>query len=183
MLEWIKKQMSLEDEEDWDEEARENQAGRPIIIRAHLSCYEDAIKVADHLGRERIVIMDLCDLEAATAQRVIDFMCGAAYMAEGSIARLASGVYLVVPLETDYVDDMIQDLTHEPKSWEEVKKASERAEPPEEGPEGPDPDGSPCGDTEAESADAPEPSEETTDRPETAGAEPAPRHEEENDRP
>ena len=183
MLEWIKKQMASEDEEDGDEEtASENgtQPDRPVIIRAHLSCYEDAVKVADHLAKERIVIMDLCDLEEATAQRVIDFMCGAAYMAAASIARLASGVYLLVPLEADYIDDLVPDLPEEP---EEPEETPGETEPLEERPEGPDTGEASCGNTEAGAADAPEGPEEKADRQETAAAEPVPHDEDENDRP
>ena len=119
--------------------------------------------------------MDLCDLEEATAQRVIDFMCGAAYMAAASIARLASGVILLVPLEADYIDDLVPDLPEEPEEPEETPGK----EPLEERPEGPDTGEASCGNTEAGAADAPEGPEEKADRQETAAAEPVPHDEDE----
>lgn len=68
--------------------------------------YDDSRRITDLLRNHRPVLLNLTDLEADVARRVVDFTAGSVYAFRAKIEPLARGVYLVYREETDIPADM-----------------------------------------------------------------------------
>lgn len=58
---------------------------------------DDVQTLIDFLKRREPAIINLDDVEAASAQRVLDFVSGATYALNGSIHRIAGNIFLLSP--------------------------------------------------------------------------------------
>lgn len=59
--------------------------------------YDDVEIVIDHLKMQQSVIINLKEIKAATAQRILDFISGAIYSLDGSIQPIENGLFLLAP--------------------------------------------------------------------------------------
>ena len=62
--------------------------------------YNDSRRVTDMLRSNRPIVLNVRDLDADTARRLVDFTAGTIYALNAGIERLASGVYLICPRGT-----------------------------------------------------------------------------------
>lgn len=74
---------------------------RMRIVVVEPGSFADAKRVADHLKDRKPVLLNLENADAALAQRLIDFLSGATYAAEGDTRKVGQGMFLFVP---NYVD-------------------------------------------------------------------------------
>ena len=62
---------------------------------------------ADYLKKEdSIIMLDLENLDVYNAQRIIDFVMGLVYMAEGSFQRMKEKTFIVAPNGYEVCDDV-----------------------------------------------------------------------------
>lgn len=67
-----------------------------MILYQPLS-YEDSQAIVDNLRARKPVIVNMVDLDREVAQRVLDFTAGAVYALNGTIRRVAFGIFVIVP--------------------------------------------------------------------------------------
>lgn len=72
--------------------------------------FEDARTIADHLKTRRPIIINLEDLDADTARRVVDFLSGAVYGLEGNIQKVSAGIFLIAPYNVSIMGDFRDEL-------------------------------------------------------------------------
>lgn len=72
--------------------------------------FEDARGIADHLKTKKPVIINLEDLDADTARRVVDFLSGAVYGLDGNIQKVSSGIFLIAPYNVSIMGDFRDEL-------------------------------------------------------------------------
>lgn len=65
--------------------------------------YEDSQAIVDNLRSRKPVIVNMVDLERDCAQRVIDFISGAAYALGGTIRKVSFGIFVIVPSNVSIV--------------------------------------------------------------------------------
>ena len=66
---------------------------------------EDTRDIADTLLDYCTVILNLEGLDVDTAQRIIDFTCGACYSVGGSLQKVSSYIFIVTPRDVDISGD------------------------------------------------------------------------------
>lgn len=67
---------------------------------------EEVTILADYLKKEDSIIkLDLENLDVDNAQRIIDFVMGLVYMAEGSFQRMKEKIFIVAPNGYEFYDD------------------------------------------------------------------------------
>lgn len=72
--------------------------------------FEDVISVCDYLKHKKIVLINLKQLNLATAQRCVDFVSGAVSVIDGSVREISTGILLLTPNNVEIstsVDDKI----------------------------------------------------------------------------
>jgi len=60
-------------------------------------CYEDAQKVSDYIKEGKPVVINLEQVQYQVAQRIMDFLSGTCYSLEGSIQKVANGIFVIAP--------------------------------------------------------------------------------------
>lgn len=69
---------------------------------------EESRNVVDSLKEGKTVVLNLEDVRIAVAQRIVDFICGAAYDMEGNLQSISDSIFIVTPsnisLSGEFVD-------------------------------------------------------------------------------
>ncbi len=82
----------------------EDMANMKMVV-FHPVAYDDAQQIADNLKNRRPIIVNMEELDGATAQRVLDFLLGAVYALDGTISKISRGIFLVAPQNCDVQDN------------------------------------------------------------------------------
>ncbi len=72
--------------------------------------FDEAQNICDHLKSKKPVIVNLDLLEKDSAQRVVDFFCGAVYALDGSIYKISGTIFLITPHNVDVLGDFDKEL-------------------------------------------------------------------------
>ncbi len=84
------------------------------MIVYHPVSYEDTQNIIDNLKSRKPVIVNMEELEIDCAQRILDFMAGAIYALNGTITKIARGIFVVAPNNYDVIgsDDDYRDAEY-----------------------------------------------------------------------
>lgn len=66
--------------------------------------FESVSQIADHLLKNRTVVLNLEATSKETARRLIDFLSGVAYSIDGQLKRVANNTYIITPNNVDVSD-------------------------------------------------------------------------------
>lgn len=72
----------------------------------HPKTIEDANAIADELVSEKIVVMNLEEVDMAAAQRIVDFVSGACYSVDGNLQKIAKKAFIVTPKNASLSSEM-----------------------------------------------------------------------------
>ncbi len=75
-----------------------------VTVRRQITSFDDAMAAANGLKRGETQILNLSGTDAATGQKIVDFMSGVNYAEEGTWQEVGDGVYLIVPAN-GYVEE------------------------------------------------------------------------------
>ena len=70
------------------------------------SAYEDVKEIAEYLKSKKSVIVNLENISKEEARRILDFMSGATFMAEGTIQNVSDRIYLITPRNVEIQNDV-----------------------------------------------------------------------------
>ena len=95
--------------------SRNTRVNKVIPIRKDLevtmfrpSSVEESRLVVDSLKEGKTVVLNLEEVRTAIAQRIVDFICGAAYDMEGNLQSISESIFIVTPpnvgLSGEFVD-------------------------------------------------------------------------------
>ena len=79
-----------------------------VVVRTPLS-FENARDIADHLKAKKPVVVNLENVDVAIAKRIIDFLSGAVYAADGNIQKIADKIFLIAPYSVGIIGGDIKD--------------------------------------------------------------------------
>ncbi len=71
--------------------------------------FEEAKSIGDNLNKKRTVVLNLEDIEANAARRLVDFLSGVAYANGGSIKKVANNTFIIIPYNVNITGDMLLD--------------------------------------------------------------------------
>ena len=72
--------------------------------------FEDAREITEHLKNKKPVVINLIELEKEFAQRILDFLSGAVCALDGSIQKVAQGIFVVAPNNVDVMGEFKDEL-------------------------------------------------------------------------
>ncbi len=81
---------------------------RSSPIRLEPTKYEDVLTIADHLRKHQTVVFDVQHLNREEATRLIDFVSGAVYLANGTIEKINANAFLCALSEVDITSDLLK---------------------------------------------------------------------------
>ena len=109
-----KKDLTESEEDDEDSQGRvipfhgKEEEGESVkVIRPQT--FNEAQIVADFLKEGKTIVVNLEGIEIGQAQRIIDFISGAAFAISGNLQKISSYIFLVTPTNVDISGDL-QDL-------------------------------------------------------------------------
>lgn len=80
------------------------------VVIMQPEAFDDAQDICDHLKNKKPVVVNLEDVEKDVAQRIVDFLSGAVYGLDGSIQKVANGIFLIAPNNVDIMGDFKEEL-------------------------------------------------------------------------
>ncbi|MBQ7060336.1 MAG: cell division protein SepF [Clostridia bacterium] len=75
--------------------------GKMIVYRP--VNHEDTRNIIDNLRNRKPVIVNMEQIEAATAQRILDFLSGASYAVGGKLYKVSTRIFIVAPANIDII--------------------------------------------------------------------------------
>ena len=89
---------------DWRKQPDQEAAA---VVRFRPSSFAEASDIATGLAEGKLVILDTGGLAVGEGQRVIDFLCGAVFLAAGQVVHLSQNIYLLLPCDVTYTDSLL----------------------------------------------------------------------------
>ena len=67
--------------------------------------YEDCKKCVEYIKKDKIVHINLMDLDAKESQRILDYISGAVYIKEGEIVNPGENIFCTIPKNKNHILD------------------------------------------------------------------------------
>lgn len=80
------------------------------VVVVQPETYEDAQEICDNLKAKKPVVINLEEMDADTARRVLDFLFGSVYALDANIQKVSNGIYLVAPYNVDIMGNFRDEL-------------------------------------------------------------------------
>ena len=81
-------------------------SNKPSVVLFRPTSFNEATKAADDLRERKAVIVNMENVDAAMARRVVDFLSGCAYALDGKVKKIALATYLFCPHSMDVMGDL-----------------------------------------------------------------------------
>ncbi|NPV26618.1 MAG: cell division protein SepF [Firmicutes bacterium] len=96
------------------------------VVIVEPGTFEEAQGIAEHLKNRRQVIINLEHAEKELAKRVIDFVSGATYALDGTVQKIANGVFLFAPANVDVSSDLRDDIKERNILWASIMRGDKK---------------------------------------------------------
>lgn len=83
-----------------------HQAAQDNVVVIQPKEYEDTQQIVDNIKKRKPVIINLDALDMLLAQRILDFLSGAVYALEGTIQKVARGIFVLTPSNINVTGNM-----------------------------------------------------------------------------
>lgn len=74
--------------------------------------FEDAVEICDSVKNRKIVVINTTALDHSTAQRLIDFISGAAHVLDGDLQEIEKEVYVLTPSTVQVTNELKNELSN-----------------------------------------------------------------------
>ena len=81
-------------------------SNKPSVVLFRPTNFNEATKAADDLREKKAVIVNLENVDASMARRVVDFLSGCSYALDGKVKKIAVSTYLFCPYSMDIMGDL-----------------------------------------------------------------------------
>ena len=81
-------------------------SNKPSVVLFRPTSFNEATKAADDLRDRKAVIVNMENVDASMARRVVDFLSGCAYALDGKVKKIALATYLFCPHSMDVMGDL-----------------------------------------------------------------------------
>jgi cell division inhibitor SepF len=94
-----------DDDDELEAEAAETGSRAYQIASVHAKNFRDAHTIGEYFRQDIPVIINLTDMSAPDAKRIVDFASGLIFGRRGDIERLSSRVFLIMPPNCSVLKD------------------------------------------------------------------------------
>lgn len=90
---------------------------RQQVVLVQPAGYGDAPKIARDLCSKKAAIVNMEDLDKATARRIVDFLSGCVFALDGAVTKVAQSTYLFSPRGMEVSGSILKNLQSEMDSY------------------------------------------------------------------
>ncbi len=83
-----------------------NLSGSPRVALHHITVFKDSSVPADDLRKRKAVIVNMENVDKATARRIVDFLSGCIYAIGGKVKKVSQATYLFSPSNVEVEGDL-----------------------------------------------------------------------------
>ena len=83
-----------------------NISGNPKLALHHITVFKDSSVPADDLRKRKAVIVNMENVDKATARRIVDFLSGCIYAIGGKVKKVSQATYLFSPSNMEVEGDL-----------------------------------------------------------------------------
>ncbi len=91
-------------------------SGSPRVALHHITVFKDSSVPADDLRKRKAVIVNMENVDKATARRIVDFLSGCIYAIGGKVKKVSQATYLFSPSNVEVEGDL-ENLEGEVESY------------------------------------------------------------------
>lgn len=82
------------------------------IVVVEPNSFEEVQNIADHLKNQQAIVLNLQGLDSELSRRIVDFTSGVIYAIEGSLQKIAEGIFLFVPSSIEIISERKEESIH-----------------------------------------------------------------------
>ena len=83
--------------------------------------FEDCVICADYIKEDKIVNMNLSQLDDNEARRVLDYIAGAIFITKAEIVNVGNKIFCSIPSNRNFLNEMNRDTSHDEEEVEIVR--------------------------------------------------------------
>ncbi len=80
------------------------------VVVVSIEQFDEVREIADHLRNKKPVVINLEKLDKDSSRRVLDVISGCVYALDGSIQKVAAGIFLIAPYTVHIMADVRDEL-------------------------------------------------------------------------
>ena len=83
--------------------------------------FEDCVICADYIKEDKIVNMNLSQLDDNESRRVLDYIAGAIFITKAEIVNVGNKIFCSIPSNKNFLNEMNREISHEEEEVEIVR--------------------------------------------------------------
>ena len=83
--------------------------------------FEDCVICADYIREDKIVNMNLSQLDDNDSRRVLDYIAGAIFITKAEIVNVGNKIFCSIPSNRNFLNEMNRDTSHDEEEVEIVR--------------------------------------------------------------
>lgn len=83
--------------------------------------FEDCVICADYIKEDKIVNMNLSQLDDNDSRRVLDYIAGAIFITKAEIVNIGNKIFCSIPSNRNFLNEMNRDTSHDEEEVEIVR--------------------------------------------------------------
>ena len=83
--------------------------------------FEDCVICADYIKEDKIVNMNLSQLDDNDSRRVLDYIAGAIFITKAEIVNVGNKIFCSIPSNRNFLNEMNRDTSHDEEEVEIVR--------------------------------------------------------------
>ena len=83
--------------------------------------FEDCVICADYIKEDKIVNMNLSQLDDNESRRVLDYIAGAIFITKAEIVNVGNKIFCSIPSNRNFLNEMNRETSHEEEEVEIVR--------------------------------------------------------------
>ena len=83
--------------------------------------FEDCVICADYIKEDKIVNMNLSQLDDNESRRVLDYIAGAIFITKAEIVNVGNKIFCSIPSNRNFLNEMNRDTSHDEEEVEIVR--------------------------------------------------------------
>ena len=83
--------------------------------------FEDCVICANYIKEDKIVNMNLSQLDDNESRRVLDYIAGAIFITKAEIVNLGNKIFCSIPSNKNFLNEMNREISHEEEEVEIVR--------------------------------------------------------------
>ena len=83
--------------------------------------FEDCVVCANYIKEDKIVNMNLSQLDDNESRRVLDYIAGAIFITKAEIVNVGNKIFCSIPSNRNFLNEMNRDTSHEEEEVEIVR--------------------------------------------------------------